>query len=85
MTQNSQFSAFLCHEVRLKGFFIKRHKRYVEKQFVSLHIQSKRGKIWTRKTPNTNTFYAVFKMTERTNFLAAKLTHLGNSSSDETL
>ena len=25
-----------------------------------VHIQSECGKIWTRKTPNTNTFYAVF-------------------------
>ena len=30
-------------------------------------------------------FYAVIKMTERTNFLEVKLTYLGNSSPDETL
>ena len=26
---------------------------------VSLRIQSKRGKLWTRMTPNTDTFYEV--------------------------
>ena len=29
---------------------------------VSLHIQSERGKIRTRKTPNTDTFHAVVKV-----------------------
>ena len=31
-----------------------------ERYSVSLHIQSECGKIWTRITPNTNTFYAVY-------------------------
>ena len=31
-----------------------------ERYSVSLHIQSKCGKIRTKKTPNTNTFYTVF-------------------------
>ena len=30
-----------------------------ERYFVSLHIQSECGQRRTRKTPNTNTFYAV--------------------------
>ena len=30
-----------------------------ERSWVSLRIQYKRGKIWTRKTPNTDTFQAV--------------------------
>ena len=29
---------------------------------VSLRIQSKCGKMWTRKTPNTDTFHAVFRL-----------------------
>ena len=29
---------------------------------VDLRIQSKRGKIKTRKTPNTDTFYAILKL-----------------------
>ena len=29
----------------------------VERYSVSLHIQSDCGKIWTRKTPNTDTFH----------------------------
>ena len=28
-------------------------------RYVSLHIQSEWGKIWIRKTPNADTFYAV--------------------------
>ena len=32
----------------------------LERFGVSLHIQSETGKIRTRKTPNTDTFYAVF-------------------------
>ena len=33
-----------------------------ERYFVSLRIQSECGKIWTRITPNTDTFHAVIKM-----------------------
>ena len=34
-----------------------------ERYAVSLRIQSKCGKIWTRKTPNTSTFHAVTVLT----------------------
>ena len=31
-----------------------------ERYKVSLRVQSERGKIWTRTTPNTDTFHVVF-------------------------
>ena len=31
----------------------------MERYSVSFRIKSECGKIWTKKTPNTNTFYAV--------------------------
>ena len=33
-----------------------------ERYSVSLHIQFECGKIWSRKTPNTDTFYTVFSL-----------------------
>ena len=39
-----------------------------ERHGVSLHIQFKCGKIWNRKTPNTNTFYAVDVLKEAGKF-----------------
>ena len=38
---------------------IGRKRKPEKKQSVSLHIQSKCGKIRTRKTPNTDTFHVV--------------------------
>ena len=35
------------------------HSDWIRRDTVSLHIQSECGKIWTRITPNTVTFYAV--------------------------
>ena len=35
-----------------------------ERYFVSLRIQSEWGKMWTRITPNTDTFHAVIHVTD---------------------
>ena len=48
--------------VRIRSFsspYFPEFKLNPEKYSVSLRIQSKCGKIWTRKTPNTDTSHAV--------------------------
>ena len=49
---------FVCHcmkSVRIRNF----SGPYFPAYLASLRIQSKYGKMWTRKTPNTDTFHAV--------------------------
>ena len=40
-------------------YILRSYSLYSERRFVSLRIESKCGKMWTRITPNTDTFYAV--------------------------
>ena len=51
--------------VRIRSFsspYFPEFKLNPEKYSASLRIQSKCGKIWTRKTPNTDTFQAVLNL-----------------------
>ena len=49
--------------VRIRSFSCQYYPTFrlnTERYGVSLRILSKYGKMWTRKTPNTDTFHAVF-------------------------
>ena len=59
----TQLNLVSWKNISWETFFLKNHIQYVVEDlfcFVSLHIQSECGKIRTRITPNTDTFYAVF-------------------------
>ena len=58
----SIFSLHCVKSVRMwcfSGPYLPAFELNTERYSVSLRIQSKCGKIWTRKTPNTDTFHAV--------------------------